>query len=63
MRISESMLRKIIREEVENMNEMDPTADMRGVHTKIGIDATYKPERRDYGERIRYPEMDLKKYL
>lgn len=26
MRISESMLRKIIREEVESMNEMDPTA-------------------------------------
>ncbi len=44
-------------------HEMDPTADMRGVHTKIGIDATYKPERRDYGERIRYPEIDLNKYL
>jgi 2,5-furandicarboxylate decarboxylase 1 len=44
-------------------HEMDPTADMRGVHTKIGIDATYKPERRNYGERIRYPMMDLKKYL
>ncbi len=40
-------------------HEMDPTADARGVHTKIGIDATYKPERRDYGERIRYPEVDL----
>ncbi len=44
-------------------HEMDPTADMRGVHTKIGIDATYKPERRDYGERIRYPEMDLNQYF
>ena len=44
-------------------HEMDPTADMRGVHTKIGIDATYKPERRDYGERIRYPMVNLKKYL
>ena len=44
-------------------HEMDPTADMRGVQTKIGIDATYKPERRDYGERIRYPEVDLKNYL
>jgi len=43
-------------------HEMDPTADMRGVHTKIGIDATYKPERRDYGERIRYPMVDLNKY-
>jgi 2,5-furandicarboxylate decarboxylase 1 len=44
-------------------HEMDPTADERGVHTKIGIDATYKPERRDYGERIRYPEVDLRDYL
>lgn len=44
-------------------HEMDPTADARGVHTKIGIDATYKPERRDYGERIRYPEVDLNKYF
>lgn len=43
-------------------HEMDPTADMRGVHTKIGIDATYKPDRRDYGERIRYPMVDLNKY-
>ena len=44
-------------------HEMDPTANERGVHTKIGIDATYKPERRDYGERIRYPDVDLNKYL
>jgi len=43
-------------------HEMDPTADARGVHTKIGIDATYKPERRHYGERIRYPDVDLTKY-
>ncbi len=44
-------------------HEMDPTADKRGVHTKIGIDATYKPERRDYGERIRYPDVNLSEYL
>jgi 2,5-furandicarboxylate decarboxylase 1 len=44
-------------------HEMDPTANERGVHTKIGIDATYKPERRDYGERIRYPDVDLNNYL
>lgn len=44
-------------------HEMDPTADARGVHTKIGIDATYKPERRDSGERVRYPEGDLSKYV
>jgi 2,5-furandicarboxylate decarboxylase 1 len=43
-------------------HEMDPTADSRGVHTKIGIDATYKPDRRNYGERIRYPMVDLNKY-
>jgi len=44
-------------------HEMDPTSDARGVHTKIGIDATYKPERRDYGERIRYQEVDLSHYI
>jgi 2,5-furandicarboxylate decarboxylase 1 len=43
-------------------HEMDPTANERGVHTKIGIDATYKPERRDYGQRIRYSEVDLNEY-
>jgi len=43
-------------------HEMDPTADIRGVHTKIGIDATYKPERRNYGDRIRYPMVDLNQY-
>jgi 2,5-furandicarboxylate decarboxylase 1 len=44
-------------------HEMDPTADARGIHTKIGIDATNKPERRPYGERARYPDVDLSKYL
>jgi 2,5-furandicarboxylate decarboxylase 1 len=44
-------------------HEMDPTADARGVHTKIGIDATNKPERRAYGERIHYPEVDLTQYV
>lgn len=44
-------------------HEMDPTADNRGVHTKVGIDATYKVERRPYGDRIRYPEVDLNQYL
>ena len=43
-------------------HEMDPTADARGVQTKIGIDATYKPDRRDYGNRIRYTDVDLSKY-
>jgi 2,5-furandicarboxylate decarboxylase 1 len=44
-------------------HEMDPTADVRGVHTKIGIDATNKPERRQYGERVQYPPVDLGSYL
>ncbi|NPV85133.1 MAG: UbiD family decarboxylase [Anaerolineae bacterium] len=44
-------------------HEMDPTADVHGIHTKIGIDATYKPERRAYGERIRYPDVDLTQYI
>ena len=44
-------------------HEMDPTADERGVQTKLGIDATNKPDRRNYGERIRYPEVDLSDYL
>jgi 2,5-furandicarboxylate decarboxylase 1 len=44
-------------------HEMDPTADARGVHTKIGIDATYKRERREYGERVNYPMVDLSRYI
>lgn len=44
-------------------HEMDPTANERGVQTKIGIDATYKPEVRNYGQRVRYPSVDLQKYL
>jgi 2,5-furandicarboxylate decarboxylase 1 len=44
-------------------HEMDPTADNRGIHTKIGIDATYKRERREYGERVSYPVVDLSQYI
>ena len=44
-------------------HEMDPTADQRGVSTKVGIDATYKRERREYGERVSYPPIDLGQYL
>ncbi len=44
-------------------HEMDPVADTRGVGTKLGIDATYKRERRDYGERVVYPPVDLGRYL
>ncbi len=44
-------------------HEMDPTADSRGISTKVGIDATYKRERREYGERVRYPQVDLGQYL
>ncbi len=44
-------------------HEMDPTADKRGVSTKVGIDATYKRERREYGARVAYPVVDLAPYL
>jgi 2,5-furandicarboxylate decarboxylase 1 len=44
-------------------HEMDPTADMRGVHSKIGIDATFDKGRRDYAGRVRYGAVDLARYL
>lgn len=44
-------------------HEMDPTADTRGVSAKLGVDATYKRERREYGERVSYPAIDLAPYL
>ncbi len=44
-------------------HEMDPTADMRGVHTKIGVDATAKTERRGYEGRVCYRPVDLSQYL
>lgn len=44
-------------------HEMDPTADVRGVHTKIGVDATLHKGRREYTDRVRYELVDLKKYL
>ncbi len=44
-------------------HEMDPTADQRGISTKVGVDATYKRERREYGERVSYAPVDLSRYL
>ena len=44
-------------------HEMDPTADTRGVHTKIGVDATADKGRRETLPRVRYPDVDLSKYL
>jgi len=44
-------------------HEMDPTADARGVHTKVGVDATSDKGRRGYSDRVRYQEVDLGKYL
>ncbi len=44
-------------------HELDPTGDTRGVHTKIGIDATGDKGRRELGARVRYPDVDLSKYL
>ena len=42
---------------------MDPTADKRGISTKVGIAATYKRARREYGERVAYPSIDLSNFL
>jgi 2,5-furandicarboxylate decarboxylase 1 len=44
-------------------HEMDPTADARGVQTKIGVDATSDKGRRDYAGRVRYRPVDLNTYL
>ena len=44
-------------------HEMDPTANERGISVKLGIDATYKPERRDYGDRVTYEAVDLADYV
>jgi 2,5-furandicarboxylate decarboxylase 1 len=44
-------------------HEMDPVADQRGVSFKLGIDATYKRERREYGERVRYQSVNLSEWL
>jgi 2,5-furandicarboxylate decarboxylase 1 len=44
-------------------HEMDPTADARGVHTKIGVDATSDKGRRDYAGRVQYRPVDLGRYL
>jgi 2,5-furandicarboxylate decarboxylase 1 len=44
-------------------HEMDPTADARGVHTKVGVDATSDKGRRGYSDRVRYQEVDLANYL
>lgn len=44
-------------------HEMDPTADVRGVHTKIGVDATFDKGRRDYTGRVRYRDVNLSRYL
>lgn len=44
-------------------HEMDPVADQRGVSFKLGIDATYKRERREYGERVAYPRVELGEWL
>ncbi|MFQ5556004.1 MAG: UbiD family decarboxylase [Acidimicrobiales bacterium] len=44
-------------------HEMDPVADARGVGVKVGVDATYKRERREYGDRVSYAPVDLAAYL
>ncbi|HCV33358.1 MAG TPA: UbiD family decarboxylase, partial [Acidimicrobiaceae bacterium] len=44
-------------------HEMDPVGDQRGVSTKVGFDATYKREKREYGERVHYPSVNLSDYI
>jgi 2,5-furandicarboxylate decarboxylase 1 len=44
-------------------HEMDPTADTRGVHAKIGVDATADKGRREAADRVRYGNIDLASYL
>ncbi len=44
-------------------HEMDPTSDERGVQTKIGVDATFPEDGRDYHGRVRYRDVDLSRYL
>lgn len=43
-------------------HEMDPGNDMRGVGTKLAVDATEK-DRREYLGRVRYRPVDLQQYL
>lgn len=43
-------------------HEMDPCSDNRGVQTKMGIDATLSEGNKCF-ERVRYPKVDLSKYL
>lgn len=42
---------------------MEPTADERGVHTKIGVDATADKGRRQLTARVHYDHVDLAGYL
>ncbi|MCS6907758.1 MAG: UbiD family decarboxylase [Anaerolineales bacterium] len=55
--------RDVVRIQGAQGHEMDPTANELGVHTKVIIDATYKPEIRAYGQRVAYPVVDLNLYL
>lgn len=43
-------------------HELDPCSDERGVQTKMAIDATLSEDNRCI-ERVRYPQVDLSKYL
>lgn len=43
-------------------HELDPCSDMRGVQTKMGIDATLAEENEHY-QRVVYPCVDLDQYL
>lgn len=44
-------------------HELDPTSDLRGVQTKVGIDATAPEDRGGRQPRVRYQTVDLSQYL
>lgn len=44
-------------------HELDPGADHRGVHTKVGIDATLEDDLKTYYKKVVYQDVDLEKYI
>ncbi|HHY39611.1 MAG TPA: UbiD family decarboxylase [Clostridia bacterium] len=44
-------------------HELDPSADHRGVHTKVGIDATLEDDLKAYYKKVVYQDVDIEKYL
>lgn len=44
-------------------HELDPSADHRGVHTKVGIDATLEDDLKEYYKKVVYEDVDLEQYI